>query len=207
MDLAKTQALLARIYTDADLRRRFLHDPQTEGERHGLTLAETQQLAKLAPSEVHFFADSLVRKRLNEAGKLLPLTRQALGRHFDAYFHRYAKSHALQMTKPHQQDAIVFAAFLNGERGEGLEPEWAADLARYEASRLATADLGRRWALCLFRCPAPRPAHGGAQVEGAPRPRLQPLLAVWFRLRPRGRLRHFLFRLPEFALRIWSAVR
>ncbi len=79
MGLARLQEVLAQLYTDAALRERFFADPQGVSEALGLQPEEAQQLTQLSAPQVDFFAESLKRKRLNEACKLLPLTRRVLG--------------------------------------------------------------------------------------------------------------------------------
>ena len=79
MGLAQIQRLLAQLYTDAALRERFLRDRQAVAEAFDLSAEEVHQVSQLSARQLTFFAHSLQRKPLNAVGKLLPLTKRALG--------------------------------------------------------------------------------------------------------------------------------
>ena len=86
MALAQTQALLARLFTDDDLRREFFEAPIAVAMRFGLSMHDTQRLAGIDRRETEAFAQSLIGKRALYARKALPLTARALGDRFDALF-------------------------------------------------------------------------------------------------------------------------
>ncbi len=86
MGLAAVQTALARLYTDAAWRDRFLAEPALAGPEAGLDAAETARLAALPPTQVELVATSLRRKRLGEVARLLPLTHRALKPRFAALF-------------------------------------------------------------------------------------------------------------------------
>lgn len=193
MGLLKTQQFLARLYTDAALRERFFRDPKAVATELGLDPDDAQQLAQLSVSRVSFFAGSLVRKRLNEVRKLLPLSSRVLGRTFGNLFWRYAETHTLEAYKPHQQDAVNFAIYLQQGVAEYVTPGWAIDLARYEAAYIETIGLGRRWTVRWFRYPLRKLIQSLITRDGAPPPAPRPALAIWFRLSHGGKLRHLAF--------------
>ncbi len=196
MGLAKLQGVLARLYTDAGLRERFFADPQTVGEALGLSDEESQQLAQLSAQQVNFFADSLKRKRLNEACKLMPLTHRVLGKRFGALFRRYADTHVPRGTKKHLEDALAFSAFVEQASPiKGIE-RWTVDLLRYEAAWLKAWDPTCRWILRWFQHPVAKLVHRLEMENEVPLPRAKPTIAFWFRLSPRGRLCHFVLSLP-----------
>ena len=179
------------------LRERFFADPQGVSEALGLQPEEAQQLTQLSAPQVDFFADSLKRKRLNEACKLLPLTRRVLGKRFGALFRRYADTHAPSGVKKHLEDAVAFSLFV--ERAapeEGIEP-WLVDLLRYEAAWLKAWDPTFRWMARRFGFPVGGLAQTLAHGDGAGMPQEQPTIALWFRILQRGRLRHVLLPLPR----------
>jgi hypothetical protein len=195
MALAEVQRALARLYTDADTRERFLADAAAAGAALGLSAQETAQLAELPAQQLRFFAASLRRKRLGEVAKLLPLTHQALGAQFARLFWRYADSYLPGGTKKHPQDAIAFAAFIAD--AAPLDPPWAGDLARYEAAWLQGADPTRRAVWQRFRYPAGQLARAVAAGAAPPSPRFT--LTLWVRLWPGSRLRHLAITLPHRA--------
>lgn len=57
------EAFLARIYTDAAARSRFLADPEAEAIRAGLTPEEAWALADVDRDGLALAADSFARKR------------------------------------------------------------------------------------------------------------------------------------------------
>ncbi len=148
MELAKLQQILARLYTDRGFRERFFNDPFAVAAELGLSPIEVDRLRDLLGAQVGFFASSLVRKRLNEVRKLLPLSSRVLGRTFESLFWRYAETHTLKALKPDEQDAVAFSSYIVREaRSKNLDPPWSVDVARYEAARVEVLALGRRWAV------------------------------------------------------------
>ena len=200
MDLIITQLLLARFYTDATLRNRFISDPETVAREFGLDSHQTSEFAQLSARQVSFFADSLIRKRLGEVCKLLPLTRTALGIRFDSLFRRFAQCHRLHMPKPHQSDAIAFCAFLEkAARADFPEKPWALDMARFETACLEANVPGQRGIVRLFRYPVRELARSVVEADQMPVPASRHTLAVWLRFSRQGRLRSFTLSLP----RLW----
>lgn len=201
MDLAKTQLLLARLYTAAALRERFFSDPEAVGREFGLDRQQRREFAMLSARQVNFFADSLIRKRLGEVSKLLPLTRKVLGARFEALFRRYAEIHRLEMPKPHQNDAISFSAFLeHSARTEFSEMPWGLDAARFEAVCLEAMASGHCWTVRLFRYPIRELLRSAAEADQAPPPIPRPTLAIWLRFSWRGPLRFFALSPPALTI-------
>lgn len=141
------QNLLARIFTDEDLRLRFLLEPEKTGAENNLSEAEIEQIKQLLPEQINFFADSLFYKRLHEVEKFLPLTRKLLGKDFEKYFREFANQFVPQTIKKHLEDALEFAAFLQSKK---IEPIWAKDLARFEQARLSFNNSEKRFSLKRF---------------------------------------------------------
>ena len=197
MGLAQVQRLLAELYTDPALRESFIRDRQAVAEAFDLSADEAHQLSQLSTGQVTFFANSLQRKRLNGVAKLLPLTKRALGDRFADLFRQYAVTPLPPGTRKSRADALAFATYVEKiARRDHIEPPWAVDLLRYEAGRLKAADPTSRCTIrrlrrpiaTLVRCVEPDP---GA-LRGSPRP----TVALWLRLSPGGRLRHFSLPLP-----------
>jgi hypothetical protein len=147
MSLVDVQNLLARIFTDEDLRLRFLLEPEKTGAENNLNEAEIEQIKQILPEQINFFADSLFYKRLHEVEKLLPLTRKALEKDFEKYFREFANQFLPQTIKKHLEDAIGFGEFLQTRK---IEPVWTRDLAKFECSRLAFNNSQKRFSLNRF---------------------------------------------------------
>ena len=58
-----SEAFLARLYVDADLRARFLADPEGEARRAGLDQATAERLASIDRLGLELAAESFARKR------------------------------------------------------------------------------------------------------------------------------------------------
>lgn len=63
MNTAALEAFLARLYTDATLRERFLADPQAEAQHAGLGEQECQALLQIDRVGLELAVRSLTRKR------------------------------------------------------------------------------------------------------------------------------------------------
>jgi hypothetical protein len=57
------EAFLARVYVDAEARRRFLEDPEGEAARAGLTPGEGAALVRIDHVGLALAAESFARKR------------------------------------------------------------------------------------------------------------------------------------------------
>lgn len=67
MSAAAVERLLARLYTDAALRRRFLAAPPRIAGAAGLDAEEARALAAIDPADLHLAAHSYARKRAAHA--------------------------------------------------------------------------------------------------------------------------------------------
>jgi hypothetical protein len=190
MALTEVQRALARLYVDGDLRMRFFAAPGSLGAELHLEPSEIDSLASLA-EEVEWYARSLLHKRAEEVARLLPRTRDALDRAFRPLFFRYAESRPIDPARRHAGDAIRFAPFLasaDAGRGEPPVPSWIGDLARYEAGWLRAESLARGVLAVRLRHRVQPARTGDAERE----PPVGGSLALWLRLTPAGRLRHWL---------------
>ena len=183
MALAQTQALLARLFTDAAARRAFFTDPAGYGRASGLSAAEARTFAGLDKGEVVAFARSLLGKRALDVRKVLPLTARALGARFDALL-----LEALEGPLPpgrHRADAAALARHLTAKRD--ADPPWVGDLARYELAFVEASRPGAALLLRRFRYPVETIARGLA-ANAAPAAEPRASFGVWLRL-PGRRLR------------------
>ncbi len=134
MSLADTQRLIARLATDIELHKEFIANPAGVGADYGVQAEEARALAQETAVLLEPFARSLIGKRLNEARKLLPRTRAALGGRFDSLFRAFAPTNAPQGVKKHVQDSTAFAEYLEVKlQAEDKALVWIGSLARFEA--------------------------------------------------------------------------
>lgn len=149
MSLLKQQDFLAKLYTDERLRRDFTFDPPKIGAENALTENEIREISAIFHDEINYFAASLWRKRLHEAGKLLPLTKTILSEDFDESFRRFAQNHRQNKSvRRHLDDAIGFCLFLqNCESVAAI----GRDAARYENASLKFHVVGAKFVFCRLQ--------------------------------------------------------
>jgi len=186
MELAKTQALLARLYTDCRFRNRFLEDPECVASEAGITVEESQRLAQECSDQVTGFARSLIAKRLNEVRPLLPRTVRALGaeRFRELFLIHATEFQPVGINKP-REDAVGFAKWLERRPANAESPR---QVVRYERTTLESYDPDRRLIIRLFRLP-----ENPGDPDSAPRL----MLGFWLRLSKRGSIVHCLPRVPH----------
>ncbi len=177
MSLLNVQNFLARLYTDENLRRDFLSASERIGRENNLTEKEIAELAAIFPEELKLFADSLVWKRLREVEKLLPLTRNILGKDFERFFRQFASRFTPASIKKHLEDAIAFADFLQTEE---VEPFWVRDAAKFEQTKLEFNNFGKRFVYEIFDCDIKEFIRQNANAP-AGEIRKKKTLAIWIR--------------------------
>lgn len=203
MGLAEVQRMLAHLYTDVELRRRFIADPIGVGRELGLTADESRQLAELSPEKINSFADSLQAKRLLEVGKLLPMTNRTIGDEFSRHFKRFAGTYSPAGIKKHLGDALAFATYLQKQiRSDSRHAGWVLDLLRYERARLKAADPSIRLVVCVFRYDISRLVRSVARREATPTVQKRLTCAVWWRPQRRGMVRYAVMALPGLPHRL-----
>lgn len=186
MGLAQTQQVLAQLYTNSELRKRFFANPQAVGAQLGLSDDEIQQLSQLCQIRVNLFANSLKWKRLGEVRELLPRTAQVLGKNFTTLFWRYAQTYLPQGIKKHRSDAIAFANFiLKVAPEEGIDPP-RLDLVRYEKAWLKASEPSSKLTVCWL-------SYDIDKLAVLQEVRVRKAIAIWFRMKPRGKLHHGIF--------------
>lgn len=181
MSLAAEQHLLARLYTDAELRRRFFAEPQAVGQAEGLDPDAARGLASPRVREqVETFARALVAKRLQSVRPLLPGTARLLGPKFAELFRVHAEKFAPQGRRKIPQDALTFALKLRESEVFRQLPRHAAAVLAWEEAAIRAGDPEFRVALHFFRygMPALLKALDDGHL-GEPRRRL--CWALWIR--------------------------
>lgn len=146
MSLQAQQNFLARLYTDTDLRRAFLSEPQSVGAANDLNEFEIAELAAVLPEELNFFAESLFWKRLRETEKFLPLTKNVLGADFEKLFREFSQNFNPQAIKKHLEDAIEFCRFLQEKDGSNQ----AKDAAKFEMAGLTFNSNAKNFMFAKF---------------------------------------------------------
>jgi hypothetical protein len=131
MSLLEQQNLMARLYLDAGLRRAFLSDPPGVARPFGLSDEEIAEIALVVPEEIGSFADSLLKKRMHEAGKMLPLTRSVLQESFGPRFIGYVEAAPGSSELNRREDVLEFCRYLEREASGAVR-----DAARFECARI-----------------------------------------------------------------------
>lgn len=184
MALLERQRLLAQLYTDTKLRAQFIIDPETIGLKFGLTGDDITQLHKIVASDIDEFARSLQHKRLHEAGDFLPVTRRALADNFRNIFLKYTDAATAKNDKSPRNDAIEFAKYLQQDLNVAL---WIRELAIYETAFLQT--LNKKLQIYKFHFAI----NKIFRLPELSIPKDQTTIAIWLRLTPQSRLRHYAF--------------
>lgn len=90
MNEATLENFLARLYTDAQMQKRFLADPASEAQRAGLSPQNCAAVARINPIELRLAARSFAHKRRKRVSA--PLPRGNLVRRWIAKIRKVARS-------------------------------------------------------------------------------------------------------------------
>jgi hypothetical protein len=148
MSLLHQQNILAKLYTEPEFRQKFLDEPIKIGTQNGLNEAEIKEISESMAEELKFFSDSLFWKRFREVEKLLPKTKETLGKDFEPLFREFSANYFPESIKKHLEDAIKFCEFLESET---LKPEIAKDIARFEKTRHQFFGYDKPFKFCYLR--------------------------------------------------------
>lgn len=183
MSLHEQQNFLARLYTDAKLRREFLSEPINIGLANNLNKIEINEIAEILPEEINFFAVTLFWKRLREVEKLMPLTKEFLKEDFKDLFREFSQIFNPQTGKKHLEDAIEFGNFLRKSEVSGI----AANVAKFEQTKLEFFGFDKRFAICKldfdFRNIRHKPQNLNLEKRMT--------IAVWIKIG--NKIKHFAF--------------
>lgn len=186
MSLLQQQNFLARLYTDENLRKNFLSEPEKVGRENDLSEREIADISQIIPEELNFFADSLFRKRLHEVEKMLPLTREFLGKDFENYFRRFSQNFHPSSVKKHLEDAIEFVNFIAEAE---IKDVWVKDSAKFEQAKLEFTGRGKNFVVRVFDFNVKEFQLNGAGKRGFQIKRKK-TIAVWLRIG--NRVKHYI---------------
>lgn len=185
MSLADSQRLLARLYTDATLCRRFFAAPEDVGQEWGLAADQALALAS-SRQQVDLFARALRKKHLRGVRHQLPCTAALLGGEMGELFSAYVEAERGRRPpggfRKIPEDALRFAAFVQRRSTDEL----VRAVARFEATWVRAHAPGFRFAAAVFPYRMGeilRRLDGGEEVHRVRRLSLH----LWWRS---GRLRH-----------------
>ena len=113
MAVEKIQLLLARLYTDGNLRNHYAIEPNEVVSSFNL-LQHCSELSTINLHQLQKFSLSLIQKRLKTIEEILIDTFEALGKKkFGAFFLEYAYNQPLlRQENAYIMDAIAFTDFL-----------------------------------------------------------------------------------------------
>lgn len=144
MSLREQQNLLARLYTDKNLREKFFAEPKKIGFEFELTQKEIHEIVEIAPQELNFFAESLFWKRVREVEKFLPFTKKILAEDFQSLFEQFTQNFNPKSVKKHLEDAFEFCKFLQTNE----IPLIAKNIAAFEKAKLSVFGYGKKLVFC-----------------------------------------------------------
>lgn len=195
MGLIQIQRTLAQLYTNAELRQKFLTNPQETALDLGLSPQETEQISKLSAFHLQEFSNSLHYKRMGEVREILPMTEKSLKAKFNELFLQFAKNYLPSGIKKHRDDAIAFTKFLN-QKSINI-PAWCGEIATYEAMRLELTETKKLIIFQTFNYPIKKLFETVFKGEELT-PNKQLTLAIWIRIPGQIVWNHYLFSIPKF---------
>lgn len=200
MGLSEIEQILARLSADEKLRERFAEDPFAVGRELGLSAAGTRQLRRKGAESLVASAASPRERRFVQVYKLLPLTHRVLKGRFAFYFERYVQEHGALSFERLFGDVLAFAEYLEERLKEDyLGSGWTLDLLRFEKARIKAADPNRRLVVATFRHDISRLVRGVARKGSLFAAVRRRTVAVWWRSRKHGPVRHAIFGSPKLS--------
>lgn len=146
MDLKNYQHLLAKVYTDASLRQKFMDNPEAVAADFDIDPSLVQNLVHELSQPIRFFSQSLIRKRWGIIQHYLPLTLLCLDdKAFDC-FSSFAEQHSLVSKDRYTQDALNFGKWILQQDANQIDlAKWQRELIMYEILRLRLEKPFFRW--------------------------------------------------------------
>ncbi len=177
MALAEVQRALAALATNEAARDRLRVEPEAFARDFALAPGELAQVRTIGEARVLAYVDSLQRKRVAEAVRLLPLSARADGAELRRAFGRHARRVPLGSGKlRYVRDVLTFAGEAARDPGE---PRALRELLDYEATWLRAASATAFIRLRAYAFPVPGVARAlkrGEPWEGVGRRRT---VVIW----------------------------
>lgn len=116
---------LGRLLTNGQLRQEFVSDPAQSAAHLGVREEDHTTFISLSPKALVAQAEGLLRKRMCEVSKLLPMTRRKIGDRFTELFRSHAERFWPAGHRRHEVDAHAFCELLASVNDPGLcRAEW-----------------------------------------------------------------------------------
>lgn len=195
MGLNEVQRALAQLYTNKELREKFLSNPKEIASLFDLNSTDIEHLTALSAFHLEEFANSLQYKRLGEVSKILSLTEKSLKSKFRELFLEFTSNYLPSGIKKHRDDALAFAKFIASPINKDI-PEWVKELARYEATRLELGE-GKVLKIKIFNYPLKQILLALFQDEEVVI-RKKLTLAIWVKFPTQIGWHHYLLSLPTY---------
>jgi hypothetical protein len=188
MSLLKQQNFLAKLYTDERLRRDFTFDPQKIGSENDLREDEIWEISAIFHEEINFFAASLFRKRLREAEKFLPLTKEVLKSDFDKLFRDFLQNYQARTIKKHLEDAREFCRFL---QKKDFVSAIGKDVAKFEEAKIRFFVGGESFVFCRLKFNVHEIFHSGENDKSSYLSKISKKTKFLIWIRFRRKIKHF----------------
>lgn len=115
---------LALLLSDAGMRRRFSENADIVINELKLNAQDRRLLQSVSAQQLEIQAQLLIKKRLREVYKIVPLTMKGLGTTVFSVFAQYAVQYWPQSHRRHEQDAARFCAYLKQCQHPYNRSEW-----------------------------------------------------------------------------------
>jgi len=115
---------LAQLLSDAELRQQYAKDPELVAGQLGICAGERHLFIALPVEQLAIQAELLLKKRMREAWKIIPLSFNGLGEAAATHFYAYAGRYWPDTWRRHVQDAWHFCRYLQDEGLPWNRSEW-----------------------------------------------------------------------------------
>ena len=191
MALAHVQSMLARIYTDKELRQKFLLNPFDVATEYHLEDSEIEQVIDLSKDQVESFSVSLIYKRLGEIRKKLPFTARLLGKKFSRLFFQYAQASTPRGIKKHLDDTFLFAAYIKRMAAQEKVDPWVVEVLQYEVNGIKAVVSAVSASFMIFHYDI-RELVDLLLKDGQIQPSKRLRMALWVKYLPSKRIFHII---------------